>query len=106
MSGKAKRTKTKRIRRDDWDLFFERHKPVKNHLNPHAGYVSGDGPGCLFETFGAEVEFVKQQPPNKVFTLLDDGRSVVPGWHFVNRLGYFVAEIPWTEKQAQRIYRL
>lgn len=34
-----------------------------------------------------------------VWTLVDGGDScyVIPGWHFVNRLGYYVTERPWAE---------
>jgi hypothetical protein len=74
---------------DEWDKFRERYTLIKNHLDENA---SGDG--FMFETYGAEVEFIKQQPPARIWTLVDaDGQSVVvAGWHYVNRLGYFLTE--------------
>ena len=32
------------------DEFTERYTTVPNHLNPHAAWMTGDGPGTLFET--------------------------------------------------------
>ncbi|MFN0132768.1 MAG: hypothetical protein ACKVW3_09615 [Phycisphaerales bacterium] len=50
----------------------------------------------MFETFGPEFEFVRSQPPCRVWTLIDtdDGPCVVSGMHFVNRLGYLVSRDP------------
>lgn len=84
-----------------WDQF----KPVKNHLDQNAGgpfiEVDGDsGGGRMFETFGKEVEHVQailKSDPGKVWTLLDcDGHQVISsGYHHVNRMGYFVTEVPF-----------
>lgn len=55
----------------------------------------------MFETFGEELEFVRQQPDEHVWTWIDgeqgDGSYIISGAHFVNRIGYFVTEKPWTE---------
>lgn len=70
---------------------------IANHLNPHAGWTGDNGRGCLFETFGAEFDFVRQQDPRCVWTLLDtdEGALVLAsGCHFVNRLGYLVSTVP------------
>lgn len=79
---------------------FEALFPLKpNHLNPHAAWSVG-GPGgsggCLFETFGAELDFVRGCNPRQVWTLIDaDGElCVVSGCRFVDRLGYLVSTIP------------
>ncbi|MFN8928829.1 MAG: hypothetical protein ACK5WQ_00485 [Alphaproteobacteria bacterium] len=81
-----------RITEDQFHDFF---KPMKNHLNPHASFDWGDGFGTLFETYGQEYEFVKSQPQNKIWTFCngDDGDFIVSGWHYVNRVGYFITEI-------------
>jgi hypothetical protein len=69
-------------------------KPIKNHLNPDASFDWGDGFGTIFETYDSELEFVSKQEPAKIWTLLsgDDGDFIASGFHFVNRLGYFVTE--------------
>jgi hypothetical protein len=71
---------------------------VRNHLNKNA---SCDG--CLFETYGAEFEFIRQQPVTRVWTLAEfDGTDIVQaGLHFVNRLGYFLTEEPWTDEHEE-----
>jgi hypothetical protein len=51
----------------------------------------------MFETYGDEVEFVKSQSPANIWMYGqgDDGGTYVwNGWGFVNRLGYFITEVP------------
>jgi len=76
---------------DDWDEFTKKYTLVKNHLDDNA---SGDG--FMFETYGPEVEFVKDTPEERIWTLVDGGHHgiIVAGWHYVNRLGYFITEQP------------
>jgi hypothetical protein len=86
-------------RRDDYTLLLERHKPIKNHLDDSAY------DGFLFETYGAEYEYIKSLPPERVFTILgEDKLYACPGKHWINRMGYFVVAIPWTQKQEGRSY--
>jgi len=77
------------------DAFVALFKPQANHLNPNASFDWGDGFGTLYETFDEELEYVKQQLSNRVWTLIsgDDGDYVASGCHFVNRLGYFITEV-------------
>jgi hypothetical protein len=83
---------------------FEAHFPLRaNHLNPSASWQVGDGPGCLFETFGEEAEFVSKQDPSTVWTLVDDGEGgecIMSGFHIVNRLGYLLSTVPMPEGTA------
>lgn len=80
---------------DDW---WERYRPVKNHLDPNAGFN-----GCAFETFGkelAEVLRVANSEPGRVWTMVDgdDEQLVIgSGYHLVNRLAYFITEVPCTD---------
>jgi hypothetical protein len=82
------------------DEFDQQYKLLPNHLNPNASSGFGDsGEGCLFETFGEELAFVRQQCPRTIWTIIDgeDGDLyVVSGYHFVNRIGYVVSktEVP------------
>ena len=79
------------------DEFTEVYPLVHNHINPTAGWAFGEESGCLFETYGDELEFVHRQDPRKVWTLVggDDGELyVVSGLHLVNRMGYFVSSVP------------
>ncbi len=76
------------------DEFDQRYPLVTNHLNPQASWAIGDGPGCLFETYGEEWEFVRRQDVRFVWTLIDgdDGDMyLVSGFHRVNRVGYLIS---------------
>lgn len=76
------------------DEFWEQYKPIKNHIDANASYD-----GCMFETYDAEYEFVKEsteKAPLTVWTILDcDDKCIISeGWHFVNRIGYLITEVP------------
>lgn len=73
------------------DEFLDRFRPVPNPLSDTAGFDFGEG-GCLFEASGAELAFIRAQPPARVWTIVegDDGLEITDGMHVVNRLGYLV----------------
>lgn len=78
---------------DEW---YEKYKPIKNHLDPNASWN-----GEMFETYGDEVEFVNNQPDKNVWTWIcgDDGGTYLSSGHsYVNRLGYIISSVPWTEE--------
>jgi hypothetical protein len=80
----------------EWE---EKFKPTTNHL---AKYPDG----INFETYGAEVEFVQSKIDERmVWTWLDaDMCSVIAnGYHYVNRLNYFVCEVPYEEDTDYQI---
>ena len=82
------------------DEFDQQYPLLVNHLNPNATWAFNDNQGCLFETYGEELAFVRQQDLAKVWTLIDgdDGDLyVVSGFHFVNRLGYLISTVPVPE---------
>jgi len=78
------------------DEFADQYRPIANHLNPHAPIDFGDGVGCMFETWGKELDYVRGQDPSHVWTFVcgDDCDHIVNGLHFVNRMGYFITEQP------------
>ncbi len=83
---------------DEW---LETYKPKTNHLDSNASWN-----GTMFETYGEEVEFVQSAPDNFVWTLLegDEGQTLISnGYSFVNRLGYFICEVPWNENAFHEI---
>jgi hypothetical protein len=77
-------------------VFFDVYEPIKNHIDTNAATD-----GCLFETFGEELDFVTKvcrENPKRVWTLVDDDEGylkVVAGMHLVNRLGYFITQKDW-----------
>lgn len=76
------------------DEFEARFPLIPNPFLPDADESRDADPDGLFETFGAELAFVRSQPPATVWTLVDGDegcRAIVSGDHVVNRLGYFVS---------------
>lgn len=74
------------ITEDEFDATYSLRR---NHLNPDAAWD-----GCLFDTHGAEGDFVRSQDPRKIWTMVDgcDGRSIVlSGYHWVNRIAYLIS---------------
>jgi hypothetical protein len=97
---KEEATKLRTITEDE---FYEIYKPMRNHLDPDMEPPE-DAPwgGCMFETYGKEVEFVSRQDPRCIWTLVegDTGNMLImSGYHWVNRIGYFVATTPVPEGQ-------
>ena len=82
---------------DEW---LETYKPIQNHLDNGNSWN-----GTLFETYGEEIEFINSTPENLVWTLVDvDGKNIiVNGQSWVNRLGYFVCEVPWNDDEFHEI---
>lgn len=77
-----------------WDEWATKFKPIRNHLDK---YASDKNPSHMFETYGAEYEYVQSVDPKYVWTYVDGDMSslLVAGIHFVNRIGYYVCEVPW-----------
>ena len=82
---------------EEWEA---KYKPIYNHLDNGASFQDESGRGIMFETYGEEYEFVKAQDPNTIWMYGDgdDGGSYIwSGWGFVNRLGYFITEVPFED---------
>ena len=83
-----------------FDEWLTTYKPIYNHIDEHASFEDETNRGIMFETYGDEVAFVKSQDPAKIWTYGDgdDGGGYIwSGWMFVNRLGYFITEVPCPE---------
>ncbi len=79
---------------EEWETTY---KPIYNHIDKNASFQDESGQGIMFETYGDEVEFVKSQSPANIWMYGsgDDGGTYIwNGWGFVNRLGYFITEVP------------
>ena len=76
------------------DLWDAKYKPQDNHF---------DG-ADKFETYGRDLDYVRSvhdTDPRRVWTLVDgdDGNLyIVDGFHLVNRINYFVTELPFEGK--------
>ncbi len=74
----------------DSDIFYDKYKPITE--------PSTDMVRC-FETYDEDLEYVKKQPNNKIWTVIDtEGQTIIcQGYHFVNRMHYMVATVPHKE---------
>lgn len=75
-----------------YSAWADKYKPIKNKFRKHDEYS--------FETYGEEVEFVQAQDPKYVWTWVDGDMSslLVAGYAYVNRLSYFITEVPWEDE--------
>jgi hypothetical protein len=77
-----------------WSEWEAKFKPIKNHFrDPHHEEIA-------FETYGEEVAFVQAQDPRYVWTNIQGDYSdlIVAGYAYVNRLQYYITEIPWEDE--------
>lgn len=74
-----------------WDEWATKYKPIPNKFSKHNE--------LMYETFGEELEFIKGANNAHVWTWVQGDMSdiIVAGFSFVNRLGYYVTEVPWTD---------
>lgn len=77
---------------EQWEGTF---KPIKNMIDENASWD-----GIMFETYGGEVAFVCEQAEDTIWTYIDDdgGTSIVNGYRLVNRIGYFITEVPFRQE--------
>jgi hypothetical protein len=78
-----------------FDAFEEKYGLIKNHLDANASFD-----GVLFETYETELAFVLAQKNNHIWTFQEDDYGVpcvTNGYHYVNRLGYFITKKPWND---------
>jgi hypothetical protein len=78
-----------------FDEWLDKFKPVNNHIDDSHGFN-----GCLFETYGEEVDYINSLSENNTaWTLFEeDGvMYLVNGVYLVNRLGYLITENNYLE---------
>jgi len=78
-----------------WEQFIETYKPIENTFEANAPLD-----GYMLEIYGAELDYVRAafvNDPATVWTYVDGDSEypiVTSGFHFVNRIGYVVTELP------------
>jgi len=78
--------------------FDEVFKPQTNHLDDNASFN-----GCMYETYDEELDYVFNlaKTTKKVWTIIEgdnDTMYYVTGFHYVNRIGFLVCEVEYTEE--------
>ena len=87
---------------EEW---FDTFKPIPNHIDDNASFNDGEQ-GYMFETYGEELDFIKAQEPNRIWTYCDNdfgGTSIFQGMRVVNRIGYFVTTVPFDANKDYQI---
>jgi hypothetical protein len=82
-----------------FEEFEEKYKPQENLIIKENTY--------LYEIFGEELEYVKKQHNNFIWTLIDtddEEQWIIPGYHIINRSSYLITEIPWENENIQVNY--
>lgn len=77
-----------------YDYWVDNFKPMPNHLVDDTLH---------YETYGEEVEYVKLQDNHHIWTEVDgdSGTYIVAGYHFVNRISYYITNKPWTDEWTE-----
>lgn len=78
------------MEQDRFEFFLEAYDPQGNHITKDTPFD-----GCMFGTSGEDLEYVRQQGNQYIWTLMEcDGEWLLsPGYHWINRYGYFVCKL-------------
>jgi hypothetical protein len=84
-----------------YDKWEETYQPINNTISKYP-----DDTLITFETYGEEYEAVQkahEANPNTIWTEVDgdSGTYIVAGWHFVNRIHYYITENPWEDEWTE-----
>jgi hypothetical protein len=85
-----------------FDEWVEKYKPLKNHIEESNTYE-----GYAFETYGEELDFIREQEPEKIWTLIENGTDmscVAYGMRWVDREFYFTSSIPVQEEDKNQLF--
>jgi hypothetical protein len=88
------------VRLITWDEFETEFKPRQNLLTKRSDYN-----GWKYETYGDHEAFIRmfaQTNPENVWTIMDGDEGIIigSGWHYVNRMGYIITELPYKAGQS------
>ena len=75
-----------------YEEWASKYRLMPNHVTNHSGSYS-------YETYGEELEYILLQDDKHVWTELDgdNGVYIVNGYHLVNRINYYLTNVPWQE---------
>ena len=90
------KTKNKKLTLEQWE---SKYMPMITPTPDDSNWG-----GTMFETYGAEYAIVAATPDERVWTWVesdtDDSTYLCSGFHFVNRIGYFVCEVAYYDEGA------
>jgi hypothetical protein len=79
-----------------YQSWVDTFKPIKNK-------ISNDPDSITFETYGEEQELVRTTDPKFIWTEVDgdSGTYIVAGYHYVNRIQYYITTNPWEDEYTE-----
>ena len=83
---------------DNFEQWVEEYQPIINDNGEQNSYDN-----LMYETYPPDIDIVKSYDNNQVWTLIEveDKRYLIPGFHVVNRLGYFLTSNIWTNVEQE-----
>jgi len=78
-----------------YSAWVDTFKPITNSIRNN-----GD---TAFETYGDEFDFVSKADNKYIWTEVDGegGCYITSGYHFVNRIQYYITEKPWEDEYTE-----
>lgn len=98
-----------------YEAFISKFRPIAT------GIIEGEPSRPMFAAFGQDLQTVRRTDESRVWTVIDvdlrdgephpyegeDGDNcwvIVTGYHYVNRLGYLITEVPWESDDLEVVY--
>lgn len=92
---------------DAWETKYELLYNINDPKN--ASWQDEDGNGRMYETYGEDIQTVltiDKTFPNHIWTYGDGdngGLFITNGYHYVNRIGYFITKNAWSDGEIIQI---
>lgn len=83
-----------------YDHWHNKYQPL---VNPIMLEKYPNNPYYTFETYGEDIEYVKQQDEHNIWTEVDgdEGCYILPGMHWANRINYYITVRPWEDDSIE-----
>lgn len=78
------------------------YKSWVDTFEPKANSIRNNG-DIAYETYGDEMEFVRNTDQKFIWTEVDGdgGTYILAGYHYVNRIQYYITEKPWEDEYTE-----
>ena len=79
-----------------YQSWVDTFKPINNSIGNHQDINT-------FETYGEDMEFVRNYDPKFIWTEVDgdSGTYIMAGYHYVNRIQYYITTNPWEDEYTE-----
>lgn len=86
----------------EFEEWAKLYSPKQNLVSRHRPYN-----GLMFETYGEDLDYITNKNTKDVehiWTIVDcdnENQYIIPGFHLVNRAGYFITKKPWRDADIE-----